>query len=140
MRRLTTLQIVLSVLTFLPIGKAHALDIPMKRQLAGERLDSKTCFAEVTHSGKLVGFELQQLMISEHGKLVALDPVGPFYIGDQTARKYRGNGLEITIVPLSTREEGNDMESNIYETAKFITKQHGKLTKLNVDVAFRCSP
>lgn len=120
---------------------AIAMDVPMDRALAATKLDSKTCYSEIQLRHQLVAIELQDLMISQGGRLVTMKADGNFEVGDKNQRKYTSGKMEITITPLTTVQKGDSMVFEIREKAKMtITTKGKKPIKHDVDVFFNCSP
>lgn len=72
MRNMTCRWISFLGLTLI-MRSAGAIDIPMDGRLATEALDSKTCYSTVKSRGRLVGYELNDLLVSSSGKLVRLN-------------------------------------------------------------------
>lgn len=118
----------------------HALDIPMKKALAEDVLDSKTCFATLRHNRLLVGYEMLALYVSKGGRLTALNAVGQFDIGDRRNRTYAGDGIRVEISPFSSRKFGNDDVHKIIEKAHALIVEDGKRRRLRIDVVLDCSP
>jgi len=138
MRLLTKVRVLSAAFICLNSVTANAMDIPMDRGLAYKQLESKTCFSEFSRNGQLAGIELQDLLISQGGKLATLKPIGSFEVGDNTTRKYRGAGLEVSITPSSSQKTGNDLAYEIREKAKLTITRKGKPVKFNVEVVFKC--
>jgi hypothetical protein len=118
-------------------------DIPMHPDLAMQRLDSKTCYATLERRGKLVGYELGQLLLSVDGRLAALDPVAAAEVGDGQRRVYTGAGLSVMLVPRTTktRPGATADEFTIDERASLTVIHAGTVHRYGmVDVRLECSP
>lgn len=133
---------VLALLGWCNAGAA-VLDIPMNPALAMARLDSKTCYATVERRGKLVGYELGQLLLSVDGSLAALDPVATAEVGDGRRRVYAGAGLSVMLVPRTTKTRPGATADvfTIDERASLTVIHAGTVHRYGmVDVRLACSP
>ncbi len=121
---------------------AGAIDIPMNKHLAVEALDSKTCYSTVKNGRQLMGYELNALLVSSSGKLVKLEAIGSAGVGDGQARRYRGHGIEVTIVPRKiASHEDDDQELYItLEEGYAVVREHGGQRRLQVKVSQICTP
>jgi hypothetical protein len=122
---------------------AQALDIPIHEDAAAELLDSKTCYATVSHAGALIGYELASSFIgSDKGKLLTLEADGNFSVGDRKKRRYAGTAVSIEITPGSSKKTpGQDEVSYIIrERGAAVITENGKARRLAVDVVLNCSP
>jgi len=118
--------------------------MPMNPALAEERLDSKTCYATIRRQGRLVGYELSELLLSVDGGLVTLTPAGPFALGDGKRRIYTGAGISAMLVPRRTKTRPGataDMYT-IDQHATFMCILPGSVRarKFAVDIVLDCSP
>jgi hypothetical protein len=123
-------------------AQAQAVDVPMHSALAEERIDSKTCYGVVTSGADVVGYELNDLLITIGGKLVEL----PRFIGNadsdyQKLRIYVKGGITVSLLQKSMKltTESEDVYF-VYERSVFFISEHGKHRKLNVEVKTHCSP
>jgi len=126
----------------LVMHSAGAIDIPMNKVLAMEALDSKTCYSTVKNGRQLLGYELNELLVSSSGKLAKLEAIGSAGVGDGQARRYRGHGIEVTIVPRKiASHEDDDQELYItLEEGYAVIREHGRQRRLQVKVSQICTP
>lgn len=125
----------------LAVSSAGAIDIPMNRDLALEGLDSKTCYSTVRSQGKLVGYELQELLVSSGGQLLKLQATGAFTIGKRKPRRYIGDGIEVTITPQKVLSHEDDIEeqSVVLEEGFATIRDHGRRQRIRVKVIEVCT-
>jgi hypothetical protein len=124
------------------MSSARAIDIPMNRDLAMERLDSKTCYGTVMSGGRLAGYELAMgLLVSSSGKLVELQPVRGISTSTGKPRRYIGDGIEIEITPqkVMNHEDQEEPLSIVLEEGFIIVNDNGRRQRLPVKVREICT-
>lgn len=126
----------------LAVCPATAIDIPMDRKLATEALDSKTCYSTIKSLGRLVGYELSDLLVSSSGKLVRLEALGNAAVGDGKPRRYAGHGIEVRILPRQVMRHADDEQelSITLEQGIAFVAEHGRRRRLPVEVSEMCTP
>lgn len=137
-----TFRFVVFLCTGIVLRSAAAIDIPMDRSLATEALDSKTCYSTVKSNGQLIGYELNDLLVSSSGKLVRLKATGTFVVGERKPRRYMGHGIEVTIVPqrMMRHDDDNEDLSIVLEEGSAVVSDHGRRQRLQVKVSEICTP
>lgn len=114
----------------------------MKSELADELLDSKTCFSKITLNGKLIGYELNDLLISIDGKLVVIPAVPHVYEpAPEKVRMYANKDVLVNINQKSMRKKVfSEDYYRITERASFFIKENGKKRTIKVSIESECSP
>ncbi|GGY05738.1 hypothetical protein GJV26_18420 [Massilia dura] len=140
MHSTATILLGMAVLAMCPA--AGAVDIPMDPRLAEARLDSKTCYGTITANGRLVGYELQDLLVGRQGRLAALTKTSQADIGDGKTRTYAADGLAVTIVPRRTKMRDGATQDiyTIEERASARFVENGVARRIDVLVVLDCSP
>jgi hypothetical protein len=123
-------------------AQAHALDIPMQPHLAEAYIDSKTCYGTLTIGGRLAGYELADLLVSNGGRLLRLAPAGASDIGDGKRRTYSAEGIAVVLVPRGTRKDPGATEDfyTIREQVDVTVIRGDKRERLKGTVVMPCSP
>lgn len=126
------------------LRRVGAIDIPMNSALANERLDSKTCFSVVKTQGQgqLVGYELNDMLVSSNGRLEVLPATGSFGVGDGKRRTYTNGKIFVAITPISMKR--NDIEEDvvfeIIEKAEAVISEGKLRQRLKLHIKLHCSP
>lgn len=132
-----------SIFLFALFGHARALDFPMKGWLADELLDSKTCYGTITSNGKLVAYELHDLLISIDGRLVVLPAVQPISESEyDKLRVYVKEGVSVSIVQ-KKRYKKKTMDVDVYqvrERSELFISENGRKKIMKVTITSDCSP
>lgn len=116
---------------------AQALDIPMPAGLAAQALDSKTCYSTITHKGGIAGYELNGLLVSQHGQLLELPAVR------HPRRLYRSEvaGIEVEIRAKIIHRRGNKNESwHATEKGYMMIRENGQQKTIPIMVKIDCTP
>ena len=131
-----------SIFLFALLGHARALDVPMKGWLADELLDSKTCYGTITSNGKLVAYELHDLLISIDGRLVALPAVQHISESEyDKLRVYVKEGVSVSIVQKSYKKKSIDVDVyQVRERSELFISENGRKKIMKVTITSDCSP
>ena len=123
---------------------AHALDFPMNGALADELLDSKTCYGTIMSNGKLVAYELNDLLISIDGRLIALPAVQNISESESEygkLRVYVKEGVSVSIVQKSYKKKSWDADAyQVRERSELFISENGRRKFMKVTIASDCSP